>query len=265
MLHCMPLESPVHLTWSCAARSGFLWPGGSCVENWYGYTDSALCTECASTSMGRASLPLIFLVIIVILALVVFCRGGNLTCGVDLTMAMKEGFSETVEERASGAVEKKAVEETLTDDGSRFERAKTRKERASSLGLKVVAKGANFGVKLKILLSTIQILEGIVANFSIPFSSFYIAVVNSLSGVLQIDLPQLVPLDCISKTTYYSRLIVKCARPANSLRSPWTSILHVHDTALISPTRTPPSRFSGAAGPLWPICCLGSALWPSTE
>jgi len=196
----------------CAAgHAGFLC--GSCVENWYGYTDSALCTECASTSMGRASLPLIFLVIIVILALVVFCRGGNLTCGVDLTMAMKEGFSETVQERASGAVEKKAVEETLTDDGSRFERAKTRKERASSLGLKVVAKGATFGVKLKILLSTIQILEGIVANFSIPFSSFYIAVVNSLSGVLQIDLPQLVPLDCISKTTYYSRLIVKCGWP----------------------------------------------------
>ena len=64
--------------------------------------------------------------------------------------------------------------------------------------------------KFKILVSLYQILSGLGVVFAIPFPPFYEGAVGAIGGLLQIELPSLVPLDCIVRTSYYSRLVFKC-------------------------------------------------------
>lgn len=187
----------------CAdGHMGFLC--GTCVDGWYGYKDSTPCAEC-SGSMGLSFVPIIIFSIVAVVAIVFFCRGGNLTGGVDMTMALKEGLSEAVEATVDGK----------TNNVVGGARATTRKEKAAAFGLKAAGKIARLGVKLKILLSLWQILQGISANFDIPFPALYESIVSSVGGLLQIELPSLMPLDCVVRTTYYSKLIFKCARPSH--------------------------------------------------
>ena len=70
-----------------------------------------------------------------------------------------------------------------------------------------------FNVKGKILLSLWQILQGIGVTFSIPFPPFYNVIVSQVGGFLQIELPSMMPLDCLFPTNFYSKLIFKCAWP----------------------------------------------------
>ena len=67
--------------------------------------------------------------------------------------------------------------------------------------------------KIKILVSLWQILGGIGATFSIPFPPFYEQAVSTVGGILQIELPSLMPLDCMISTNFYDKLIFKCVWP----------------------------------------------------
>ena len=56
-------------------------------------------------------------------------------------------------------------------------------------------------------------LDGIGAVFAIPFPPFYESAVSAIGGLIQIELPSLVPLDCIVRTSYYSRLVFQTVWP----------------------------------------------------
>ena len=49
--------------------------------------------------------------------------------------------------------------------------------------------------------------------FNIPFPPFYESAVSAIGGLIQIEIPSLMPLDCIVSTSYYSRLVFKCIWP----------------------------------------------------
>ena len=89
-------------------------------------------------------------------------------------------------------------------------------------GLKAKAIGATFALvakletcaaKVKILISLWQILMGIGPVFAIPFPPFYEVAVSSVGSLLQIELPSLMPLDCMIRTSFYSKLVFKTVWP----------------------------------------------------
>jgi len=83
----------------------------------------------------------------------------------------------------------------------------------ASYAKKAVAILQKADVKTKILLSLWQVLVGLGATFSIPFPPFYEQVVSTVGGLLQIELPSIMPLDCMFSQNFYSKLILKCVWP----------------------------------------------------
>ena len=49
--------------------------------------------------------------------------------------------------------------------------------------------------------------------YAIPYPPFCQAFINAIGSLLQIELPSLVPLDCIVPTSYYARLVLNCVWP----------------------------------------------------
>ena len=68
-------------------------------------------------------------------------------------------------------------------------------------------------VKIKILITLWQILGGLGSTFSIPFPPFYEQAVTAVGGVLQIELPSIMPLDCMLPTNFYKKIMLKCIWP----------------------------------------------------
>ena len=52
-----------------------------------------------------------------------------------------------------------------------------------------------------------------VASMCARSQPFYEQVVSAMGGVLQIDLPSIMPLDCIISTNFNNKLIIKCVWP----------------------------------------------------
>mgnify|MGYP006936382134 CR=1 FL=1 len=178
-------------------------------DNRYGCKDMQLCSECAG-NMGLAFVPGAFLLVAVIIAIIIFCRGGGEV--VNMETAMDGGLTAALEEKALEKGEETTAEAMMAVE-SRAAAAPNAKCDIKNWLAKLVSRVAKFSVKFKILISLWQILQGIGAAFSIPFPPFYEQAVSAVSGVIQIELPAVMPLDCIISTSYYSKLAFKCIWP----------------------------------------------------
>ena len=87
------------------------------------------------------------------------------------------------------------------------------REAKPNIFLRIVGRLQKFSVKLKILVSLWQILMGLGAIFSIPFPPIYSAATEAVGGLVQIELPAMMPVDCIIRTSYYSKLVFKTVWP----------------------------------------------------
>jgi hypothetical protein len=77
---------------------------------------------------------------------------------------------------------------------------RTIKERMLLFVARAAAKWAKVQVKVKILISLYQILQGIGGVFAIPFPPFYDSVVGGMGSIFQINLPTLMPAECIASS-----------------------------------------------------------------
>jgi len=75
------------------------------------------------------------------------------------------------------------------------------------------AKAEAFGVKLKILIALYQMLQGIGITFNIRWPEVYGDALRFLGSIVQIDLPQAMPMDCIANFGFFGALIVRTAIP----------------------------------------------------
>ena len=179
---------------------------GTCVEGFFGYKEPAtLCTRC-SGNMALAFVPGILLMLAATAALVVFLRGGSVTGGVDLQTAFDDGLQAAVQAKAQEKAMETIEEQASSQSGGI-------KAKAAAVIARVVGRVQKFSVKFKILLSLWQILQGLGAVFAIPFPPFYEQTVSTVGGLLQIELPTLMPLDCIVRSSHYSRLVFTCTWP----------------------------------------------------
>ena len=75
------------------------------------------------------------------------------------------------------------------------------------------AKAGDFGVKLKILIALYQMLQGIGITFNIRWPEAYGAVLRFLASIIQIDLPQAMPLDCVANFGFFGALVIRTGLP----------------------------------------------------
>lgn len=177
---------------------------GTCKANWHGYTDQKLCTECPEGGEFLSLfLPLIVLLVLLLVALLVYKKFG--TMGLSAEAVLEGGLTQAAKDAAKEAVALKLNNAVAANDQKEGEK--------KNILLTIISRVMKFSVKFKILISLWQILQGLGAIFDIPFPPFYTQAVSSVGGLIQIELPSLMPLDCIFSTSYYSMLVVKCVWP----------------------------------------------------
>ena len=72
---------------------------------------------------------------------------------------------------------------------------------------------SGFQVKLKVLISLVQVLNGMGFVFSIKYPAIMTNAVDSVSSIFEIDLNSAMPLDCIFPMNYFGKLILRTALP----------------------------------------------------
>ena len=77
----------------------------------------------------------------------------------------------------------------------------------------LTVKAGDFGVKLKILIALYQMLQGIGITFNIRWPEAYGAVLRFLASIIQIDLPQAMPLDCVANFGFFGALVIRTGLP----------------------------------------------------
>ena len=75
------------------------------------------------------------------------------------------------------------------------------------------AKAGAFGVKLKILIALYQMLQGIGITFNIRWPEAYGDALRFLGSIVQIDLPQAMPLDCVTNFGFFGALVIRTGLP----------------------------------------------------
>ena len=172
--------------------------------------------------MSFVGLGLFVLALVVLL--IMFIRGGKGTLGAAaaLTKSVSSGNVAGAVEGLATAKAKKMANDRVNEEISRSQKRVAEGVSAkSAVGLKsktvVLSVRANraykkFQVKLKILISLIQIINGMGDVFSIPYPPVMSGATNSLSFI-EIDLPAMMPLDCIFPMNYFGKLILRTVLP----------------------------------------------------
>ena len=74
-------------------------------------------------------------------------------------------------------------------------------------------RGSSLGIKLKILVSLSQLVRGVGFVFRVEFPPMFEAVSRWLGSIMQVDLPNLLPLDCVRKLSFFDLLLLRTALP----------------------------------------------------
>ena len=224
-------------------RTGHVGPYcGVCEPNWFGGTDSKPCKPCVG-SISLAYLPMAVLLLFLLLLLVAFVRGGEET--LDLAAGLAESAHEGNVSGAAARVLKAELRKRATKaymnevDKSAKEVSERRSwgEACSPSGLKASvlvfsAKASTlwskFQVKVKIIISLVQVINGLGAVFSIPYPPLYDTIMNDVGGAVQIELAQLMPLDCLYPMDFYGKLLLRTILPLVLYTIMFTSSIAFH-------------------------------------
>jgi len=195
-----------------------------CAEGYIGGSDKKLCTKCGGNMAYTVIVGILILTVLAIAVLYFLRAGSHLGDAVDLAKtAAKAG------KRGAGTAGK-AVVRALAEKGaaaqvgsaskeglSKREKTRRRAEKAvvKSLGCALVIQDLwkSYKVKVKIMVSLYQVLQGIGGSFSIPFPNIYSSVTGGVGSALQIELPSLVPVGCIIPINFYSTFIFSTTWP----------------------------------------------------
>ena len=204
--------------------------------------DNMLCTRCKGGSLALAFVPFILFVIFLILILIMFCRIGS---GKDdgTSSGFVQASAENITASASdgkdlGKIAAPALEDmgnTAMDAGKAAAKGKINAQAGAAvdtaegkaaegkdLSLKdkgvpflrlVQEKISHFMPKIKITISLWQVLKGIGFSFSIPYPPLYQNTIDFVAAIIEIDLPQILPLGCVMPLTFFDKLVVRTIVP----------------------------------------------------
>ena len=168
---------------------------GVCDANWYGGTDSKPCKLCEGDLL-LSFLPMIALLLLICVVVIVFIRGGKSATGIaaGLTKAVTSGNIDSaaenvvkaeVESRATKYVDDKvdSMVELAEEDVATAGRGAGYKSRVIALGSRLATLFGKLQVKFKIIISLVQVINGLGFVFSIPYPPLYDTMMNEIGGV----------------------------------------------------------------------------------
>ena len=206
-----------------------------CVDNYIRTADGS-CTECT----GSVALSFIFpgiIILLVILLAIRACRNGRIQALADAAFDAARGGDESVIDDAVAAVQEE-VQAEMTDAGVAVaKRAKEKLEKtvsatsqielARSMSSKAQDAAAErcgctgkrmdkVQVKVRILISLVQVITQLGVVFSIPYPDFYTNLL-SLISVFSLDLFELMPFGCSIPYTHDHLLLFRTLIPIGIL------------------------------------------------
>jgi len=206
-----------------------------CAEHWYrsGSGSAELCQECGGgVALGamRYIVPAVVLLALLVASSVYFCCSGSsvlLDNLADRAAGIVEatadgghaGAAEAVAAAASDAATEAtdAAKEAATEVAVQAQETvlQTAEQKAQST-CPALLRILHFLIaqksKFKILVSLFQVLNGIAFVFVIPYPRFYLDVIESIRAI-EISLPDLMPLECMMATNYYTTLVARTLIP----------------------------------------------------
>ena len=185
-----------------------------CARGYFGGGEGGECVACASQESPTAAILLrlgVFFAVIVVAALVVLKFGRKALESAAITlkeraMEGKDGFEEKMVERMK----------------TRTRERPTKKGRCKQFMVKAAVLMASFGVKLKILISLYQVLNGLGIIFNIPYPATYSEMLSSISSI-ELNLPAMLPIDCLLAEfggINFMHVLIIQVRPTSEQRDP---------------------------------------------
>ena len=192
-----------------------------CESNWFGGSENKPCKFC------QGDLTLSFVPIFVLLAILVALvlawflggdkvRGTVQSTGASLARAATRGNLQA-EMKKSG---KALLNRQATASQTSLAGGKTKMSIGSKVKAyivvciaKVVGFIGKFQVKLKILISLIQIINNMGFVFSIPYPDYFTSSMETVGSVFEIEMPQLMPMDCMIPMNFFGKLVLRTVLP----------------------------------------------------
>ena len=177
-----------------------------------------MCAPCVGDTT-LAYVPIILLGVALVVLFIVFVRGGKSSVAIagSLTTSVSKGnisgaVTGLVSQKSKAALNAKVANThaSAVDKASKRGGAKAKAIRLSATLLWLRGK---LQVKIKILLSLLQVLSGMGFAFAIPYPPVYESTVGALGGLISIDLPTMMPLDCIFRSNYFGKLVLQTVTP----------------------------------------------------
>ena len=200
----VPLFTLVESASSCAV--GYTGPYCAvCDIGYFGGGEGGTCAACSDAGdptltiaiQGGAAFGVLVFVTLVMLN---FGRKALKTAASTLENAGDDGVLAAAKEDLEG----KAVE---------IGKAQTEKKPKARLLVRIGGFVSSFGVKMKILVSLYQVLNGLGVIFSIPYPDNYTELLASISAI-ELDMPSLLPIDCLlGGINFTHTLILQTAGP----------------------------------------------------
>jgi len=183
-----------------------------CAQGYYGGGEGGTCELCADAGdptltiaiqLGAAFLTLVLITVIMIK----YGRRAAQVAVDTLESAGNEGgASANLKDTIKGNLEA-TVEETV--EAATEDRVKPKRRLAARIARFITT----FGVKVKILVSLYQVLNGLGVVFNIPYPDSYSEWLKKISAI-ELDLPSLLPLDCLfGGINFTHTLILQTAGP----------------------------------------------------
>ena len=91
---------------------------------------------------------------------------------------------------------------------------KTRKRRQQiQVAGRIKKRVGKLGVKLRILVSLSQLIKNVGFVFRVPFPPMFDQITQWLGSIVSISLPDLMPIDCIQRLSYFANMLIKTGLP----------------------------------------------------
>jgi len=187
-----------------------------CRDGYFGGGDGTLCKPCD----GLAAITFLPMVLIGVVALALLAY-VVISCyrGMDILNNLAEESSKLAEAVAAELQTSNAATTFTSVEAVAGAAMATRRNPSTIVRARIArarwlaVKSSAFGVKLKILIAQLQMQQGIGITFYIQWPDVYAKVLRFLGSIVQIDLAQAMPIDCIANFGFFGSLVVRTALP----------------------------------------------------
>lgn len=188
-----------------------------CETGWYGGSDNQLCVACEG-NLGLAFVPMTIFIILLLICVVVFCRRGQNESDLAAFVENAQNVAtDGVSATAKAAAEAQAAAVVIAEVDAAKQKGEggeaSLKDKALLFTAAVHKKVQDFMPKVKIIISLWQVLKGMGFSFAIPYPPLYQSTIDFVAGLVEIDLPSVMPLGCAAPLNFFDKLILRTCLP----------------------------------------------------